>query len=97
MGTAWNSWESFAGRPRSAPTPADAVRRAAERAWQFATASDDEDPLLAALRAAGTASSHELSDELGRPVADVRAGLRELVAAGLAQRTGHARGTRYHA
>lgn len=76
---------------------ADAVRRAAERAWQFATASDNEDPLLAALRAAGTASSHELSDELGRPVADVRAGLRELVAAGLAQRTGHARGTRYHA
>ncbi len=41
--------------------------------------------------------TRQLSDTLGRPVADVRAGLRELVAAGLAQRTGHAANTRYHA
>ncbi|MPZ67848.1 MAG: hypothetical protein GEU83_20990 [Pseudonocardiaceae bacterium] len=76
---------------------AASVRRAAERAWQLATASDDDDPLLAALRAAGTASTQQLSEALDRPVPDVRAGLRELVTAGLAQRTGHAKGTRYHA
>lgn len=76
---------------------ADTVRGAAERAWQLATASADDDALLAALRAAGTASTQQLSEALGCPVPGVRAGLRDLVAAGLAQRTGHAKGTRYHA
>ncbi len=74
-----------------------AVSAAAERAWQLATASADDDPLLTALRERGSATSRELGDALGRPVADVRAELRSLADAGLVQRTGHARATRYHA
>lgn len=74
-----------------------AVCAAAERAWRLATASADDDPLLAAVRERGSATSRELGDALGRPVAEVRAELRALAEAGLVQRTGHARATRYHA
>ncbi|MGI9000498.1 MAG: SWIM zinc finger family protein [Pseudonocardia sp.] len=75
---------------------ADAVRRAAERAWQLA-AAEDGDPLLVALRERGSASTQQLGEALGRPAEEVRAGLRALVADGLVSRTGHARSTRYHA
>lgn len=74
-----------------------AVCAAAERAWQLATASADDDPLLAAVRERGSATSRELGEALGRPVAEVRSELRSLADAGLVQRTGHARATRYHA
>ena len=55
------------------------------------------DPLLVELRRQGTASARELADAIGRSPEAVRATLRALVAAGAIERTGHARGTRYHA
>ncbi|MGH3981070.1 MAG: SWIM zinc finger family protein [Pseudonocardiaceae bacterium] len=78
-------------------TLAQLVGRAADRAWQLASASDDDDPLLTALRERGSATTAELGEAVDRPAAEVRAGLRQLVEAGLVHRTGHARGTRYHA
>lgn len=75
---------------------AEAARRATERAWQLASASDD-DPLLAALRERGTATSRELGDAVGRPVGEVRAELRKLVDEGVVHRSGHAASTRYQA
>ncbi|MGH3321773.1 MAG: SWIM zinc finger family protein [Streptosporangiaceae bacterium] len=75
------------------------VRAAADLAWRLASEPDEagDDPLLAALRERGSATSQELADALGRPASEVRAGLRPLMDAGLVRRTGHARGTRYHA
>lgn len=76
-----------------------AVAGGSERAWQLA--ADDhpnvDDPLLEELRELGTATSQELSESLGWHVEVVRAGLRGLIEAGLAYRTGHARSTQYHA
>ncbi len=76
---------------------AGAVRGAAERAWQLASATERDDPLLAALRGRGSATSSELGEATGLPAGEVRDGLRALVAEGLVHRSGHARGTRYHA
>ena len=45
---------------------------------------------------AGPATTNELSQVLSLPPEEVRTRLRTLVTAGLAQRTGHGRGTRYH-
>jgi len=56
-----------------------------------------DDPVLAELRRRGTASARELAGALGRSPDSVRGGLRALVAAGVIERSGHARGTRYHA
>lgn len=77
----------------------EALRSAAGRAWRLLTDGGDAagDPLLAALRERGSATSRELSGVLGWPVEEVRARLRPLVDAGAVQRTGHARATRYHA
>jgi uncharacterized Zn finger protein len=74
-----------------------AVARAANRAWHLAHQSDDGDPLLAALRARGSASAAELGTAIGRPAAEVNLALRPLVAEGVVYRTGHAKSTRYHA
>lgn len=77
------------------------VADAADVAWRLAAGDDAEDdpvpPVLAALRARGSASSAEIAGDVGCAVAQVRARLRPLVAAGTVRRTGHARGTRYHA
>jgi uncharacterized Zn finger protein len=83
------------------------VARAADRAWALASgASDDDRPgtagatddlVLDELRRRGTATARELTDALGRSPDAVRAALRALVAAGAVERSGHARGTRYHA
>lgn len=80
---------------------AAATRAAAERAWRFAsgvaTGAGEGDAILAELRRRGSATSRELAHAVGQPTDQVRAGLRALVAAGLVDRSGHARGTRYHA
>jgi len=78
---------------------AEVLGRAAENAWRLASADSEPtaDLLLTELRRRGTATTQELSTALDRPAEQVRAGLRALVATGLAQRTGHAGGTRYHA
>lgn len=82
------------------------AERAAERAWQLAAGDDDsgdrdgdrpDDPVLAELRRRGSASARELAEALGQSPDQVRAALRPLVAVGAVDRTGHARGTRYHA
>lgn len=57
----------------------------------------DDDPVLAELRRGGVSTTRELADALGQTPVAVRAALRPLVAAGAVERTGHARGTRYHA
>jgi uncharacterized Zn finger protein len=75
---------------------ADRVAHAAARAWQLAQQSDD-DPLLAALRERGSATAAELATATGRPAADVRLALLPLLTEGVVHRTGHAKGTRYHA
>jgi uncharacterized Zn finger protein len=74
----------------------DAVSRAAAQAWRLARGGDD-DPLLVALQELGTATTAELSAAVGKPAAEVRTALRPLLAAGTVHRTGHAKGTRYHA
>jgi uncharacterized Zn finger protein len=76
---------------------ADTVARAATRAWQLAQQSDQEDPLLVALRERGSATAAELAEAVGRPPAEVRLALRPLMDEGIVHRTGHAKGTRYHA
>ncbi len=73
------------------------VTVAAGAAWRLASGEASDDPVLDALRARGTATTRELAADLERDVAEVRAELRRLVDAGAARRTGHARGTRYHA
>ena len=75
-----------------------AAARAAERAWRLATEDEGPaDPLVAELCSRGAATTQELSEALGEPAASVRDRLRTLVTAGVVHRTGHARGTRYHA
>jgi uncharacterized Zn finger protein len=70
---------------------------AARVAWRLAVDEDTDtaDPLLAALRARGMATSRELAEELGMTVAAVRSALGAYVREGVVQRTGHARSTRY--
>lgn len=75
----------------------DAILRSAQRAWQLASGDAGDDPLLAELRLRGSASTQELSEALGLRLDTVRARLRELIAQGVVHRTGHARGTRFHA
>jgi uncharacterized Zn finger protein len=75
----------------------EVVRRAAGVAWSLAAEPDRDDPLLAALRARGSATAGELGEVVGSSAAEVRAGLNSLIAEGLAHRTGHAKTTRYHA
>ena len=70
---------------------------ATTRAWQLAQHSDQEDPLLPALRERGSATVAELADAIGRPAAEIRLALRPLMTEGLVYRTGHAKTTRYHA
>lgn len=53
--------------------------------------------VLDELRRRGSATAREVADAIGRSPEQVRAVLRPLVAAGLVDRTGHARSTRYHA
>ncbi|MGH9230712.1 MAG: SWIM zinc finger family protein [Acidimicrobiales bacterium] len=53
--------------------------------------------VLAELRSRGSATTRELADALAREPEGVRASLRALVGAGVVDRTGHARGTRYQA
>src|SRR2546430_2349143 len=67
------------------------------RAWQLAQHSDQEGPLLPALRERGSATVAELADAIGRPAAEIRLALRPLMTEGLVYRTGHAKTTRYHA
>jgi uncharacterized Zn finger protein len=74
----------------------DAIRGAAAGAWRLAQESDD-DPLLLALRGLGSATTAQLGAALGKPATEVRVALRPLLAEGLVHRTGHAKGTRYHA
>lgn len=86
-----------------------AVDGAARRAWQLATGVDGEldaaagdidgamASVLAELCRHGSSTTSAIAATLARHPADVRSSLRRLVAAGLATRTGHARGTRYHA
>jgi uncharacterized Zn finger protein len=101
------------GGEATADALADIVGRAADRAWALVSggsgssdgasgpegsgAFDDDDPVLAELRRRGTASARELADALGESPEEVRGRLRALLAAGAIERSGHARGTRYHA
>jgi uncharacterized Zn finger protein len=55
------------------------------------------DEVLAELRRRGSGTAREVAEALGRSPEQVRASLRPLVAAGLVDRTGHARSSRYHA
>jgi uncharacterized Zn finger protein len=55
------------------------------------------DAVLRELRRRGTASARELAGTLDLPPEAVRVALRPLVEDGRVERTGHARGTRYHA
>ena len=80
----------------SATELAEAIGRAAARAWRLAQ-EDDDDPLLLALRELGSATTAELSAAVRKPAADIRIALRPLLAEGLVHRTGHAKSTRYHA
>jgi uncharacterized Zn finger protein len=73
------------------------VAGAANRAWRLASAPGDDDPLLVALRARGSATAAELVEALGTPVTELRSSLRPLLAEGTVYRTGHAKTTRYHA
>jgi uncharacterized Zn finger protein len=72
------------------------VVAAAARAWRLAL-QDEDDPLLAALRERGSATTAELADALDWSATDVRLALRPLLDEGLVFRTGHAKTTRYHA
>lgn len=74
----------------------NAVGQAALRAWLLAQDHHD-DPLLEILRELGSATTTELATALGKPTAEIRDALRPLLTGGLIHRTGHARGTRYHA
>jgi uncharacterized Zn finger protein len=75
----------------------EVVRRAAGVAWSLAAEPDRDDPLLAVLRQRGSATAGELGDLVGSSAAEVRAGLKALIAEGLVRRTGHAKTTRYYA
>ena len=70
---------------------------AATRAWRLASASGDDDPLLVALRARGSATTAELVEALGTSAAELRSALRPFLEDGMVYRTGHAKTTRYHA
>jgi uncharacterized Zn finger protein len=89
--------------PGCAPADVAALERlvadGARAAWHLATGEGDRegDPLLAALRSRGSATTRDLAEALDLPAGDVRAGLARYVDAGIARRTGHARGTRYQA
>jgi hypothetical protein len=72
------------------------VGRAATRAWRLAQEHDD-DPLLAALRERGSATTAELGAAVGKPATEIRRALRALILDGLVHRSGHAKTTRYHA
>jgi hypothetical protein len=90
------------GPPPGAATVAGALQSlvtgAADLAWRLVSDRDDAvDPLLAAVRARGSATSRELAADLGCEITDVRTRAAPLVEAGLVRRTGHARATRYRA
>jgi len=74
-----------------------AVDGAAARAWRLARENDEDVPVLMALRKLGSATTAELAAALGHTPGVVRDALRPLMAEGLVLRTGHAKGTRYHA
>lgn len=57
----------------------------------------DAGRILTELRRRGSATTRELADAVGLWPESVRAALRTLVADGTVERSGHARGTRYHA
>lgn len=78
-------------------TLAAAVTAAADQAWLLAPGSDVDDPLLAVLTARRMATANELVADLRWSATKKRAGLRDPIDAGLAHRTGHARGTQHHA
>lgn len=75
------------------------VADAAGRAWRLAAGDGEEadDPVLAELRARGSASTRDLADALGVEVTEVRARLARHIGTGTVRRTGHARATRYQA
>jgi len=74
------------------------VADAARVAWRLAAGDGDtDDPLLAELRARGSASTRELAEELALPPAAVRTGLAGYAQAGIVRRTGHAGASRYQA
>ena len=73
------------------------VTEAATRAWRLATTYGDDDPLLLALRARGSATIAELVEVLGMSAAELRSALRPLLSDGIVYRTGHAKTTRYFA
>lgn len=72
----------------------DAVTAAAGVAWELL--DGDADPLPAALRRLGSSSARELADELGSPIEEVRARLRDLRTEGRVTVTGRGPATRYH-
>ncbi len=73
------------------------VAGASEVAWRLATEVEDDDPLFAAVRQRGRATSRELGDALGLPLAEVRARLAPLLESGLVRCSGHGAATRYEA
>jgi uncharacterized Zn finger protein len=73
------------------------VACAAGRAWRLVSANEGDDPLLAALRARGSATAAELAAVLDQSPPELRLALRPLLADGVVYRTGHAKTTRYHA
>jgi uncharacterized Zn finger protein len=73
------------------------VAGAATRAWRLASANGDDDELLTALRARGSATAAELAEALDTSAAELRSALRPLLTEGVVYRTGHAKTTRYHA
>ena len=82
----------------AAPTDLEPlVADAAALAWQLAAGEPDDDPMLASLRARGTASARDLAADAGWTTAQVRARVRTLVDQGLVWRSGHGPATRYHA
>lgn len=84
-------------RPEDVAELEQLLAAATRTAWHLAAGDDLDvgDPLLAELRARGSASTRELADALGLRDVDVRDDLRRWVDAGVVRRTGHARSTRY--
>lgn len=87
--------------PGAAPAAAalgGLVEGGAAVAWGLLVADHDaEPPVVAELHRRGPTSARDLATALDLPLADLRAQLRPLLAAGTVTRTGHARSTRYHA
>ena len=70
-----------------------AVGGAADTAWELL--DGDIDPLVGALRRLDLASARQLADDLGWPIEEVRAGLRQLRADGRVVVSGRGPATRY--